>query len=120
MEKLSFRDHILLMSPKCHPELAGVGIENSWGKSALHFRQHNDCQAKHLMRNVLDSLSRSNLPRARVRKFARRTREYNDLYAAVAKGQVEANSHAKLEALRATKKKHRGALELDLHFIRDA
>ena len=55
MEKLSSRGHILVMSPKCHPELAGVGIENSWGKSALYFRKHNDYMAQNLMSNVLDS-----------------------------------------------------------------
>ncbi|CAN0187432.1 unnamed protein product [Laminaria digitata] len=27
------RGHILLLSPKCHPEVAGVGIEYSWGMS---------------------------------------------------------------------------------------
>ena len=30
--------HILL-SPKCHPEVAGVGIEYSWGFSKQKFRR---------------------------------------------------------------------------------
>ena len=33
------RGHILVLSPKFHPELAGVGIEYSWGMSKLKFRR---------------------------------------------------------------------------------
>ena len=37
------RGHILLLSPKFHPEVAGVGIEYSWGFSKQKFRRvHND------------------------------------------------------------------------------
>ena len=61
MEKLRARGHILLMCVKCHPELAGVGIENTWGKSAMHFRRNNDCIASHLDQNVLNSLHSDNL-----------------------------------------------------------
>ena len=56
------RGHILLMCVKCHPELAGVGIENTWGKSAIHFRRNNDCIAKNLDANVQNSLHSDNLP----------------------------------------------------------
>jgi hypothetical protein len=28
---LESRGHILIVSPKCHPELAGSGIEYAWG-----------------------------------------------------------------------------------------
>ena len=80
MERLRSRGHILLMCVKAHPELAGVGIENSWGKSAQHFRANNDCVSRHLHQNVLDSLHSSNLTLLRVCKFARRTRDYLLLY----------------------------------------
>ena len=33
------RGHILLLSPKFHPEVAGVGIEHSWGMSKPKFRR---------------------------------------------------------------------------------
>ena len=33
------RGHILVLSPKFHPEVAGVGIEYSWGMSKLKFRR---------------------------------------------------------------------------------
>ncbi|CAN0529472.1 unnamed protein product [Ectocarpus sp. 12 AP-2014] len=43
------RGHILLLSPKCHPEVAGVGIEYSWGFPSRNFggrsmmRSRNTC-----------------------------------------------------------------------------
>ena len=81
MEKLRARGHVLLMCVKCHPELEGVGIENTWGKSAMQFRQHNDCVAKHLDADVLQvSLHSDNLPLSTIRKFARRTRDYLRAY----------------------------------------
>lgn len=33
------REHIIIMSPKYHPELAGVGIGYGWGKAKLEFRR---------------------------------------------------------------------------------
>lgn len=71
--------HILLMSPKGHPELAGKGIEYSWGKSKREFRQLNDCVPKHLHENVLKAFEYLDL--ARVCRFARKTREYMRAYA---------------------------------------
>lgn len=35
---LQERGHILVVSPKCHPEIAGSGIEYSWGLADIHFR----------------------------------------------------------------------------------
>ena len=32
----------MYQSPKCHPEIAGQGIEYCWGKAKLHFRRNND------------------------------------------------------------------------------
>ncbi|CAB1112955.1 unnamed protein product [Ectocarpus sp. CCAP 1310/34] len=47
------RGHILLSSPKCHPEVAGVGIEYSWGFSKQKFRRKiNDEVPKHLHDNI--------------------------------------------------------------------
>jgi len=59
MEKTAFhymmleRGHIPEMSPQCHPELAGVGIEYSWGKSKQHFRRHTDHVGKNLHTNTI-------------------------------------------------------------------
>ena len=90
MEKLRARGHILLMCVKCHPELAGVGIENTWGKSAIHFRRNNDCIAKNLDANVQNSLHSDNLPLRTIRKFARKTRGCGARANAVHGGRVQA------------------------------
>mmetsp|Transcript_6492 Transcript_6492/g.9008 ORF Transcript_6492/g.9008 Transcript_6492/m.9008 type:complete len:105 (+) Transcript_6492:681-995(+) len=36
---LENRGHHLIMSPKGHPELAGLGIEYSWGKTKYEWRR---------------------------------------------------------------------------------
>ena len=46
------RGHILILSPKCHPELAGCGIEYAWEKSKRWFRANNNQMAKDLHRNI--------------------------------------------------------------------
>jgi len=47
-ELVHSRGHILLMSPKGHPELAGKGVEYAWGAAKLLFRKINDCKVKNL------------------------------------------------------------------------
>lgn len=80
------RGHILLLSPKCHPELAGLGIEYSWGKSKLAFRREvNDFVPKHFHLNVCKALSIRYLPLSRIRNFARKTRDYLHVYEEIRK-----------------------------------
>ncbi|CAM9599800.1 unnamed protein product, partial [Pylaiella littoralis] len=76
------RGHVLLMSPKCHPEVAGVGIEYSWGFSKQKFRRkHNDENPKNLHANIEKSMcTEEYLTIGRVRRFARRTRDYCRAY----------------------------------------
>ena len=72
-----------LCEGKGHPELAGVGVEYSWGKTKQKFRRDvNDRVALHLRKNVVACFSRAEkfLPLARVRKFARKTRAYRRAY----------------------------------------
>ena len=38
-ELVESRGLILILSPKCHPELTGCGIEYSWGKSEQYLRR---------------------------------------------------------------------------------
>ena len=45
-ELVEIYGHIYVKSPKCHPELAGVGIEYSWGKGKWYFRRNNDPNKK--------------------------------------------------------------------------
>lgn len=73
--------HLLRMTPKGHPELAGVGIEYSWGKIKLHYRRNNNLDTKRFHSQVLNALSTDVLSLDRVRKFARRARDYERAYA---------------------------------------
>ena len=62
-----------MLSPKCHPEVAGVGVEYNIGYSKLRFRREfNDTVAEHLLDNVLKSLDCVNvLTLEKVWRFAR-------------------------------------------------
>lgn len=85
-EKTAFQDmllkrgHIPEMSPKCHPEVAGVGVEYCWGKAKQHFRRHTDHIGKHLHENIVYCLSKEVQPLRRVRKYARKARAYRRAY----------------------------------------
>ena len=79
IQLLADREHVLLMSSKAHPEVAGKGIEYSWGKAKREFRRLNDCVAKHLHANVMAAFEHLDIER--VRRFARKTREYMRGYA---------------------------------------
>ena len=49
--------HVLVLPPKFHLEVAGVGIEYSWGMSKLMYRwELNDEVPKHLHRNIVASM----------------------------------------------------------------
>ena len=73
----------VIMTPKAHAELAGQGIEYSWGYAKLKFRQKNTTkdQAKKLHANVTNALSTIDcMTITRVRKFIRKAREYKVIY----------------------------------------
>ena len=129
------RGHILLLTPKCHPEIAGLGIEYCWGKSKLDFRRSiNDFTGKNLITNVLKSLSSEHLPLNRVRKYARKTREYLKVYKEI--DQIKKSSGTEMSDMEALKeldssvecyeniekmlkeyKVHRNILDIDLSGI---
>lgn len=114
--------HIPEMSPKCHPELAGVGIEYSWGKAKQWMRRKSDHVGAHLHANIEKSLSigegcithPENLPLARVRKYARKARCYRRTYAGDTTstlGREDIEKHVK------TQKVHRGADRQDYGWL---
>ena len=111
------RGHIPEMSPKCHPEVAGVGIEYSWGKSKQFFRRHTDHVGKHLHQNIAMSLDTApgRLPLYRVRRYARKSRAYRRAY----EGRNEMD-HEDIEKHVKLQKAHRGADRLDVKFLREA
>ena len=50
------RGHILVLSPKFHPEVAGVGIEYSWGMPKLKLQRDLNCEVPiNLHGNILAS-----------------------------------------------------------------
>lgn len=52
------KGHWLLMSPRCHPVLSGVGIEYSLGKRRMVFRRNrNDENLKNLRLNMEKDLN---------------------------------------------------------------
>ena len=66
---------------------------------------------------ILNSLHSDNLPLRTIRKFARKTRDYLRAYADPS-GRTD--THSDVEKLRGTFKCHRGSLDFDFKFIRDA
>ena len=121
------RGHRLIMSPKCHPELAGVGIEYSWGKSKLEFRRGiNDCVALHLEKNVREALDTADvLTLGRVRLYARKTRDYRRVYAMISEDGEAIHSrnadgkegYALIETMVKTRKAHRNIVDMEQRFL---
>jgi hypothetical protein len=72
-------------SPKCHPEIAGEGIEYVWALAKLYYRGKpiEQKRTKKKYRELVDEcLSVVNLTKTRVRKCSRRAREYMLAYLA--------------------------------------
>ena len=75
-------------SPKCHPEIAGEGIEYAWALSKMEYRRSPIVEKKSkdgflkLVRKCLDNGSILNLVE-RMRSCSRRARQYMLLYKAV-------------------------------------
>ena len=70
---------IIDRTPKCHCELAGEGIEYSWGCAKNEYRRKplSSKRKKETWRQtVRECLSREVLTTERIRKFSRRAREY--------------------------------------------
>ena len=114
------RGHEFEKSPKCHPELAGDGIEYAWGKSKHDFRDRNDGIPAHLRDNIKASFIA--LTRERCFIFSRKARSYKKAYWALAHGHGTTEtdgsaSFAEIERLSKTFKTHRCALDLERRFI---
>ena len=103
------RGHILILSPKCHPELAGQGIEYSWGAAKLHYRRNNTLVPKQFNENVRASLAI--LTRRHCFMFERRARCYRNALKDRSNSTFE-----KLEAMIKTYRAH--AVDFDSKFIK--
>ena len=112
----------LRMTPKCHPEIAGQGIEYAWGYAKLRFRQYvNDAEGSNLERNVRASLSTEVLTNERISKFIRKSRDYKLTYLFLVDSILGVKncsySHNIIEAITKKFKHHRSALDSDFKFI---
>lgn len=111
----------LVLTPKCHPEIAGRGVEYAWGYGKLRFRRDfNDAIAKNLNNNVRRSLAADVLTINRLRKFARKTREYKLTYSLLFYMEGGENATAgkdDIEHITKHFKAHRSALDADYGFI---
>ncbi len=119
--QLRLRGHRLILSPKCHPELAGVGIEYSWGKIKMIFRsQFNNGKVTELMENVQASIGEDVLPMERIWRYSRRTRDYMRAYEIIAENpdiSIEDQSFRLIESVCKRYKTHRNMAEIDRDFI---
>ena len=126
-EKLSTLGVTVHRSPKCHAELAGEGIEYSWGFCKNAYRRLPICEKRtkdKFKESVRKVLNRENITTERVRKFARRARAYICAYYRLHHG--DSNNESKqgdrispevIEKLVRDFKTHRCALDFENKFI---
>jgi hypothetical protein len=125
-EELARTGDMVLYSPKCHPEIAGVGIEYCIGYSKMNFRRKfNDTINAHLYENTIGSIF--SVTNEKVWKFSRRSRDYLHVYSDLMNGydvdgQVDLTgeakiSHAKMEDMRKACKSHRNIHDIEIKFL---
>ena len=112
----------LELTPKCHPEIAGQGIEYAWGYSKLRFwKDFNDAVAANLRDNVMKSLDRQVITTNRIRKSARKAREYKLTYALIfylgEDNEIASKGKDEIEHITKLFKAHRSAMDSDYGFI---
>jgi hypothetical protein len=102
------------LTPKCHPKIAGRGIERAWGHPKLRFcRGINDAAADHLENDVKAALSREALTINGVCKFARKAPDCKltcSHLVALADGEDASAAKGRIEHLTKLFKQHRHSL----------
>jgi hypothetical protein len=99
---------------KCHPEMAGNGIEYIWGCSERIFRKNNDNTTENFIKNIKLSLSNNSLPMERIWKFERRSRDYIRNYRSLGSAET---SYEELENMRKACKSHRNISEIERKYL---
>jgi hypothetical protein len=125
------RGHILLLSVKCHPEMAGCGVEYCWGISKREFRKANRLMEKQTGKNLVARVraTLSNkvdengvpavLPLDRVWQFERRTRTYMYMYRDIGLNKKDGSlSYTDLEKRKKLCKTHRNIEETERVYLR--
>jgi hypothetical protein len=116
LEKIFLRrGHILTMSPKCHPEVAGHGIEFAWGIAKLFFRRNNDLVPAHFIKNVEAALNV--VTRRRVFHCERRARDYRRALGTCDDDGNLPGTKEMIEKMRKEQKSHRDAGKFDAGYV---
>jgi hypothetical protein len=121
----------VLLTPKCRAELAGEGVEYILGGAKGEYRRLSlaEKRGKDNFKAIIHHcLSEEVIIVKRVRKYARRAREYLMAYHAIDSGQVDAQTHhdclkygpVAVDKLTNNFKTHRCALDFDYKFIMEA
>lgn len=117
------RGHILEMSPKGHPEMAGVGIEYSWGKSKYEWRRIpvEERKSKRFYDDLLKLLwDKGLLSMDRIRKYARKTRDYRRTYQKLNDATpLKSQERADIDKVMKKQKAHRSILSTSLRFLKE-
>ena len=117
-----------LLTPKCHAELAGEGVEYLWACAKGAYRNMALCQKKgkdNFKASVHHCLSEEVITKVRIRKFARRARQYIMAYHTIETQQVDKQTQSDcttygpvaLAKLIRLFKTHRCAFDFDYKFI---
>ena len=109
-------------TPKCHPEVAGRGMEYCWGKGKYEYRKHNTFAAGKVPFEKRVHAALESVDVTRLRKFLRKANDYKRAYRALnlAAGAAAAVSYADIEKMRALSKTHLCTYDQDRKFITDA
>ena len=121
----------VVRTPKCHPEIAGEGIEYDWGGSKLWYRSVS-LQSKKRKKDFLDlvdrSLSKEVLSLERTRSYCKRARDYMLTYLSLMTHKEDTASRRiemsdllinKCVKMMKTSKTHRNVLDSDTRFLSD-
>ena len=122
-------------TPKCHPEIAGEGVEYAWGAAKLYYRRLRISMKRtkdKFRKSVKMSTDRNTiLTIERQRKFSKRARQYMLAYRAIdiqrrkevktgeTPGAETKLSHTLLEKVVKVFKTHRNAADSDSKWIGD-
>ena len=119
----------VLLTPKCHAELAGEGVEYVWGGAKGEYRRLSLAQKRgkdNFKSRMHYCLSEEVIPMIeRVRKYARRARQYLMAYHAVDTGQLDQLTlhdclkygPVAIDKLICNFKTHRCVFDFDYNFI---
>ena len=120
-EILESRGHLLIQSPKGHPEIAGSGVEYSFGFCKRNFRRSiNDGLAKNLETNVQTCISAEHLPIDSKFRFERKTRDYLNGYRELYKDptlNAQEIRFIDIENMMKIRKTHRNILDIEYSFL---